>query len=216
MLISFLYILFLLLPQKKIVISTAISENESINFSLKKPEKNILQIQNNGEKLCQFKLELNNKIFEDKTSIVSYILNMPPLFKGEPIEQKTWRFVANQLQRQQPFSSENWQHDPMIMINSLGYGICDDYASVLAYLWKEMSFNSRIWGLEGHVVSEVYVKESWQMYDADFAVYFRINKQEVASVDTLSKTTTLYNNIVKTENGKDYIRDFMLNSDLIN
>ncbi|NRA48969.1 MAG: transglutaminase domain-containing protein, partial [Phaeodactylibacter sp.] len=70
------------------------------------------------------------------------------------------------------FSDSRALHAPESTINSTGFGYCDDMASTLAILWRELGFDARIWHLDGHVVPEIFLNGSWQMYDPDLGIFF--------------------------------------------
>jgi hypothetical protein len=86
-----------------------------------------------------------------------------------------------------PVCGQFYQHSPSFFMNSMGFGLCDDVASVLAFLWEEMGYKVRTWDLHGHVVSEVYANNEWLLYDADLCVVYYKKNKRVAGVEYLQE-----------------------------
>jgi hypothetical protein len=110
-----------------------------------------------------------------------------------------------------PFTDKKWQHNPHLLLNSLGFGQCDDYSSLLVQLWEELGFEARVFALEGHVVSEVKIKGKWQMYDATYGVYYVNTENQIASVQDLatnSKLVQFPNNIIPFDEEIDFYSQF--------
>ena len=172
------------------------------------PDSGIAQelvIENKGQETAEFAIELNNGFYLDEKEIIQQIEKMAPEFPGEGLERRAWRYVIEHVKLNKELGSENWQHAPIIMINSIGNGQCDDLASTLNLIWKKQGFQSRVWNLEGHVVPEVFVNNKWQMFDPSHRVYYQNAKMEVAGVRELVEspkliTAPLKKNISETEN----------------
>ncbi len=103
-----------------------------------------------------------------------------------------WNFVVKWRYHYYP-SEENGHepHDPVKLINVYGYGYCDDSASVLSLLARALGFMSRTYGLDGHVVSEIYYDGAWHMFDPDMEVFYRGPEGNVASVEYLEINSDL-------------------------
>lgn len=181
----FLYFLFLICSISCHIQSDNKPEEKLLTFKTEKPGM-VIKLKNSGNKVSCFTIKLNENNFNNEDEIVEKIRKMPDEFLKEPVERKAWRFVQNNLDRSSPITPERWQHSPLLMINSIGFGQCDDFAAVLNFIWKKQGFQSRVWGLEGHVVPEVYINNKWQMYDPIHAVYYLNSKNEIAGVDELS------------------------------
>ena len=169
-------------PEKKIFISSFIQQQQKVAFT------------NTGANDIDFDFHINQKIFQNMNEILVAINKMPNEFEKEPIERKAWRYITANTEQLKLHSSNVWIHNPLLMLNSLGFGLCDDLASVLSFIWKKQGFKSRVWGLEGHVVPEVFAQGKWQMYDPTFGVYYLNNGNQVASVDELSAVPELIYN----------------------
>lgn len=85
-----------------------------------------------------------------------------------------------------PLTGHTWMHEPSLYLNSFGAGFCDDSATALSEIWNAMGYSSRIWLLQGHVVSEVLVDGRWEMYDADLGVFYFNREGLVAGVEELA------------------------------
>lgn len=145
---------------------------------------NIITLANNNNQPIVFQFKINDIFPLEMTDIVEEI-EQRAKNNQKPIEEEAWKYVTENTFFSKPYSSENWQHEPLLFLNSIGGGFCDDRATVLAVLWKAQGFNSRIIGIEGHVIPEVYTDDKWQMYDPDYAVYYCNDQGEVKSVREL-------------------------------
>jgi hypothetical protein len=153
--------------------------------------ENKIKIFNNSNKTVYFRLNINNKIYDSENELAKAVNSLPDEYPNEPHERKAWRFVMLNLLNLESITSENWVHDPLLLMNSLGFGQCDDMATLLSSLWIKLGFQSRIWDLKSHVVPEVFVNNKWQMYDPALGVYYLNDKNEVAGVEELSKNPDL-------------------------
>lgn len=143
---------------------------------------------------------LDNITLMNTQGIVNYIKQVA-CTTGQKDYIIAWEIVSHFTEHISPlwdnwnqYPPYDWGHSPALMLNSLGFGICDDMATVLHALWRELGYSTRVWGLNGHTVSEIYVENKWQMYDADFKVYYHTRDLQVASVSELIADTSLVNN----------------------
>lgn len=150
-----------------------------------------IEIQNKGNKAATFSFQLNKGFYLTEDEMVEQIKNMPQEFSGERLERKAWRYVMEHVKFSKSLSPEKWQHSPEVIINSIGNGQCDDLASTLSILWRKLGFTSRVWGLEGHVVPEVFIDGRWQMFDPSHQMYYHNSRNEIAGVEELSKNPEL-------------------------
>lgn len=158
------------------------------------PQNVSLLIENQSQKSAVFKLKLNNGFFYDTPDLISAIKDLEPEFAGEPYYRKAWRFVSHKIFEDRPLTQEHkWQHNPFVLINSIGFGICDDKAAVLSSLWKTLGYKSRVWTLEGHVVPEIFIKDHWEMYDPHYKEYYFDSLGNVADVKMLMNDPSLIN-----------------------
>ncbi len=147
-------------------------------------------IKNIGRTETSFYLNWNGS-FENFDSILAEINCLPDDYPNEPLERKSWRFVFTHMDfYRNPLQSSNIHH-PLVLLNSLGYGQCDDLATLLYFIWKKQGFNARIWGLGKHVVPEVFSDGKWKMYDPAFQVYYTNKLGQPASVQELVADNSL-------------------------
>jgi hypothetical protein len=183
--------------------SIAITVNQSLNattshrsFYLKTDslETDYISIHNNGNVNTTFKMNLNNKIFSSNDDLLNKISTMPPEYQGEPLYRKAWRFVRDNRYHWDPLTGNTWQHNPALLLNSIGYGFCDDSAAIYSSLVTALGFQTRVWMLNGHVVPEVYVNNNWEVFDPDGEVYYYDYNNNIAGVDELSAHPDLITN----------------------
>jgi hypothetical protein len=166
------------------------SHSNEEKFSFKVDVDHPLTINNKGGKDEILRIFWEGA-FLNFDSIINTIKNLPDEYKNEPLERKSWRFVIKQLNfYRNPLESPEIHH-PLIQLNSIGYGQCDDFATLLYFIWIKQGFKARIWGLGKHVVPEIFIHGKWQMYDAAFQTYY-LNKDGIpASVEELTNNNNL-------------------------
>jgi hypothetical protein len=161
------------------------------NFNVVNLAQTNFKITNTSNYPISFSLKFNGGPHYSTTEMAQLIRQMPEEFNQEPLERKAWRFVRDNLKFNPAFSEKEWQHNSHLLLNSLGFGQCDDHAVLLVQLWQELGFESRVWSLTGHVVSEVKVNKKWQMFDAAYGVYYYNEDMKTASVHELSSKSWL-------------------------
>ena len=67
------------------------------------------------------------------------------------------------------------------MIDSFGYGACDDAAFALEHLWEKAGLDARVHFLVGHVVPEVFYENKWHIYDPNIQIVVRDDNDQVLS-----------------------------------
>jgi hypothetical protein len=168
--------------ESKTFVAPVIKNNEKITIA------------NNGEKDVSFNLKINGKLFISLNDIIESIDKMPNDFDDESQARKAWRLVVNNTIQLKINTSSRWIHQPLLMLNSAGFGLCDDLAAVLSLIWKKQGYPTRIWTLQGHVVPEVFIQGKWQMFDPSFAVYYLNDENKVAGVEELTLQPELISN----------------------
>lgn len=145
-----------------------------------------IRIVNRSPATTRLGISVEGYLFSDKDEMLAYIAAIPPMYDGEPDYRKAWRFLTARAYFYTPFTGSDQQHDPLLFVNSLGYGYCDDFATVLAKIWQWQGYESRVWWLNGHVVPEIEVNDRWMMFDGDFGLYYTDRAGDVASVTELA------------------------------
>ena len=99
-----------------------------------------------------------------------------------------WQFLVDNRYHDQPAHNDIELHDPVRYLNVYGYGFCDDSATNLMVLAQQAGLQARVWGLDGHVVPEVYFDGGWHMLDPDGEIYYlEDDGYTIASIATLEK-----------------------------
>lgn len=181
------------------IIAIACNTDKKTDVTCKKlvSLENPVTIQNQGNSKNILTISWKNS-FANFDSILSAINRLPNDYLNEPLERKSWRFVIKQMDFfRNPLQSSEIHH-PLVLLNSLGYGQCDDLSTLLYFIWIKQGFKARIWGLGKHVVPEVYVNGKWQMYDPSFQAYYLNKSGMPASVQELTANNQLILNPYKT------------------
>ena len=158
------------------------------------PQSNFVKILNAGNVQASFQMNINNALFNSKTDLINTIISTPDEFANEPIERKVWRFIRDNRYHFNPMTALQWGHDPTLFFNSIGFGFCDDSASVYYQLMTSLGYTVRVWGMDGHVVPEVLINGRWEMYDPDKKVYYYDTNGDIAGVEELAQNPDLITN----------------------
>ena len=117
-----------------------------------------------------------------------------------------WQFVSKHRYHAKPVTEGAEEHDTVKFFSCYGYGFCDDASQGVAGLAKLCGLKARIWGLEGHVVSEIFADGRWMLLDADFAVYFHkpAEPRMILGVEELAKDRAAFKNAVQLGSGGEF------------
>ncbi len=121
-----------------------------------------------------------------------------------------WKFVATHRYHAKPVTEGAEEHDLVKFFACYGYGFCDDASQAVAGLAKLCGLKVRIWGLEGHVVPEIFAGGKWRLLDADFAAYFHSlgDPRAVLGVEELAASREAFKNVVQLGNQGAYEREY--------
>jgi len=99
-----------------------------------------------------------------------------------------WLFLKQNRYHWYPAEVGNEIHSPVKFINIYGCGFCDDSATNAELLFKSAGLSqARVWGLNGHVVPEVFYNGAWHMLDPDLEVFYpEWDNLTVAGVEALA------------------------------
>jgi hypothetical protein len=170
--------------------------DREVRFAVPHPERHYIRIANRGALDTVFSLRLNHRGFRTLADVMADIAQLPDQTDGEPLPRKAWRWVVGHRYHWVPLTGKSWYHSPTVFFNSAGFGFCDDVAHLLAFLWSEMGYQTRVWGLSGHVVPELFLDGRWQMYDPDLEVYYLDRAGRVAGATDLMLDPDLIRNPV--------------------
>ena len=150
------------------------------------PANDAIELANSSDRTVDISLSHNDfPLFRTRAEIVAFVKAMPELMAGEPFERKLWRFLVNNVTHWLPTSASLWLDDPLILVNSIGWGLCSHVSGAYVSIAREAGLQSRVWALSEHVVPEVFVNGRWHMYDPDLAVCYLGRDGEVAGVEDL-------------------------------
>lgn len=113
---------------------------------------------------------------------------------GTPMERperNLWAYVNNNTYHWHSLTAARWVHDPLILLNSVGFGLCDDVASALVLLARSAGLSANVWTLEGHVVAEIDTGARPGVFDPDLSVYYLDDDGVIADMRMLENDTTL-------------------------
>ena len=158
----------------------------------------VIRISNNSNNVISFYIELNgNKFYNNLDEVINDIKKMKDEYPGEKIVRKVWRYTRDNTYHNPPLTEKYWYHNPMLILNSPGFGFCDDVAMLNCFIWTNLGYKARMWGLKGHAVSEVYVDGRWELYDSDLGIYYHNQRLEVAGVEELRAYPNLVTSPIK-------------------
>jgi hypothetical protein len=161
-------------------------EKRFFKINAKEPENFSIKIINKNKSESTFRFVFNgNRIYGKIEDILEDIKKMPNEFPNEPIVRKVWRFTTDNSKHDHPLTDSAYYHIPQLFFNSAGFGYCDDRSMVNNFLWRVLGYESRVWGLANHVVSEVLVDNRWEMYDSMQEVYYQTKDGKIAGVQDI-------------------------------
>ena len=102
-----------------------------------------------------------------------------------------WEFVVANRYHSSSVETGAEPHDPIKYLNVYGFGFCDDTASLLSTLWQEAGLETRIWNLNGHVVSEVKYDGAYHILDGDLAVFYSLPDGSLAGLSDIRQDFSL-------------------------
>jgi hypothetical protein len=157
-----------------------------------------VRITNNGSSAVEFNVVINGKSFyATEDDVINEVRNMSPEYSDEPFYRKLWRYLIINRYHFEPYTEAIWAHSPVLFLNSIGFGFCDDSASLYYTLATQLGYKARLWYLyssdltTGHVVAEVWIKDHWEMYDPDMQVYYWNEMGRIAGVEELADNPLL-------------------------
>lgn len=150
------------------------------------PGTEAVLLTNQGPTATDFDLAHNGHLaFSSMDKLLETIGALPDAISAEPLPRKIWRFVRDSTYHFPTVSFEQWLLASGPTLNSFGFGLCSNVASVVVQIAQAAGFEARARSLNGHVVPEIRVAGAWQMYDPDLSVYYYKPDGTVAGVDEL-------------------------------
>jgi len=157
------------------------------NWEIAEPNVHAITIHNVSDRDIEFDwTHAGRRVLPDRSALLADIDAQRDAWRDAPYEYRMWRYVTDNVYHWYPVTEAFWIHDPLVLVNSIGFGFCDDVANAMAVIAREKGMPSRVWWLSGHVVPELYGEGVWRMFDSDLAVFYRKLNGDVASVEDLS------------------------------
>lgn len=145
----------------------------------------VIVLTNNTDRSASFSLNINDRFPVTDSMLMQAVRSISKELNVHETEA-AWMYVSDNTFHVRPYTVENWIHEPSLFINSIGGGLCNNRASVLAGIWQMFGYEVRVTGLTGHVVPEVFCNGKWQMFDPDEKIYFCNSVGEVMSIDEIA------------------------------
>jgi hypothetical protein len=149
-------------------------------------------IENRGSETIHFNLEVNGRSFFCSDDDVLRAVGVRRADTNDlDFALALWRFVMDNRYHHEPYSPRAWAHAPTLFFNSIGFGLCDDAASLFRALATHAGLASRVWFLNGHLVSEALIDGRWVVFDSDLEAYYLDRSGRPAGVAQLAADPTL-------------------------
>ncbi|HEY1937096.1 MAG TPA: discoidin domain-containing protein [Candidatus Angelobacter sp.] len=102
---------------------------------------------------------------------------LPPTNSDQEFAIATWQFVVKHTFHYcsagtVTTASKNSLTDPALILNSFGFGCCDQKDRILAWIWQQFGYQTRLAAMDFHTVAEIFYNNAWHMFDPDHQVYY--------------------------------------------
>ncbi len=161
-------------------------------WTVDQPRAHAVSIYNTSDREVSFELRHNGaRLLPSLAEVANDVDAMPEERPFEAFERRLWRYLRDNVYHYVPITAAAWLHDPVLLVNSVGFGFCDDVAAAYVVLAQSWGYEARIWDLYGHVVPEIRTQGKWHVYDPDLAVYYEDSASEVVGLSELSADASL-------------------------
>jgi predicted HTH domain antitoxin len=168
--------------------------DKTFNIAADAPAAQAIRLENQGTADARFQMKFNGNLFSGIDDIAAQIYELPDEYVDEPLQRKAWRFVRDNRYHHFALTRKKWMQDAQLYLNSVGFGLCGNTAFTLSQLWRELGFETRMYNIGGHTMSEAFVGDHWEMYDADLEVYYVNDAGRVAGIAELERDSDLITN----------------------
>jgi hypothetical protein len=112
---------------------------------------------------------------------------LPASVSDQDLAIATWRYVTDRMFHYCSAGTTskkvlNFETDPVVLINGFGFGCCDQTDRVLAWIWKQLGYETRLASMYAHTVPEIYYGGTWHMLDPDHRSYYLRDDGSIASL----------------------------------
>ena len=167
-------------------------------------DKHFQSIENQQDYLIRYNVYNKNEIIEGYHTKIksSDELNIAISKKSEDFNlEKMNNLIFESIQhsdKREILFFENWSQwilskiynhlkktqDATLIVDS-GMGICSEVVTVMKKIALTNNLNSRIIGLNGHVLIEVYIDDKWYLADPDYGFIFDSSYEQILSLDNV-------------------------------
>lgn len=182
------------------VVISALNLPSEKQSSFSTPDKPIyLSVKNNETHIASpvFLSAENNWPTIQNVIALALDYNLSPA-ANEETAIKLWRYISDNVDPDfSPFTDEPSDpvNNPLILLNSFGYGACGNISSTLAIIAKNVGFDSRVINLNNHAVTEIFYDGGWHMFDSNLKIVIRDKNNSVAGVEDIFKNPKLLNQL---------------------
>jgi hypothetical protein len=145
------------------------------------------------------RIVINNQVDFHSLETIAKSIVKPGMTDREKAEA-VWRFVIKHVfhykapteghldNRSNLRFEMNNVYDPLKTLNVYGYTYCYANISIMKKLWEKAGLDStRLWGIGGHLITEVYYDNAWHHFDGDQSVSAYFLKDDGKTVASLKE-----------------------------
>lgn len=194
------------------------STEYEIVYDLKteQPDLKFLEISNTSDQINRFRIVYDNIDFTNSESFISDLSKKYPVDKKENAYMSIFRFVWEYTFHAPDYINQNWTYSPMLMLNSLGGGLCGKRSAVLTNLLKTLELDTRSININNHVVNELKLSDGYKILDPSTGLIFEMGNGRVASYyDIILNKNVLRNSKTSIRSSNDYSEQLIVNESIL-
>jgi hypothetical protein len=180
--------------------------NYSFEYSLycSNNRKTEVILTNNSDSSLLVSWNVNEKLWKNFDDLKVYIeqLKVDSITNLDKILNQAFMFVYYQTKHFPPLPNDEISNNPLLNINSIGSGVCNNRSLILVSIFQNMGYESRMVHLGGHSVAEVKSNNKWIMLDVTNGTMFYNSEQLPMSVNEIAENST-NSRIYYIENSRD-------------
>jgi len=125
----------------------------------------------------------NNLMPISGPAILAQLNSLPPVSTDQDRAIQAWQYVISRTSHFCGAGGTTPTYDALAVLNSFGFGCCDQLAETLAWIWQQEGYQTRVaFLLNFHDVPEIFFGGAWHMLDPDHNVYYPKDDGTIASV----------------------------------
>ena len=112
---------------------------------------------------------------------------LPQTTSDQELAIATWQYVISHTSHYCSSGTKStgglkFLTDPALILNSFGFGCCDQKARVLTWIWQNFGYPTRLAAMTFHTLPEIYYGNAWHMLDSDHQSFYLNPDGSIASV----------------------------------